>query len=286
MNTKRLLIPPATSIAALLATRAQAQILWSASPSTNIWNSAGNCVFKECTDVTPKSYATARRARRVRERLSKRGTITEAIYESGFNSNGRFYAQSKQTLGMTPTEFRSGGNRTTIRFAVSECSLGSVLVAMSGKGVCAISLGENREALLRDLQDQFPKAELIGGDKNFERTVARIIGFIEAPNIGLDLPLEIRGTAFQQKVWRALREIPPGSTVSYTEIASRLGVPKSVRAVSRACASNRIAVAIPCHRVVRHNGNLAGYRWGIERKRTLLQREKSILESAKKASNP
>jgi AraC family transcriptional regulator, regulatory protein of adaptative response / methylated-DNA-[protein]-cysteine methyltransferase len=203
----------------------------------------------------------------------KSNTVTEAIYDAGFNSNGRFYANSSQTLGMTPTIFRSGGTGTTIRFAVGECSLGSVLVASSEKGVCAISLGDDPDALVRDLQDQFPKARLIGGDKKFERMVAQVIGFIEAPKTGLDLPLDVRGTAFQQKVWRTLREIPAGSTVSYTEIAERIGAPKAVRAVAQACASNHIAVAIPCHRVLRHDGDLSGYRWGVQRKSALLARE-------------
>jgi AraC family transcriptional regulator of adaptative response/methylated-DNA-[protein]-cysteine methyltransferase len=230
-------------------------------------------VFKALTGVTPKDYATAHRSKRVREELSKSNTVTEAIYGAGFNSNGRFYANSSQTLGMTPTSFRSGGTGTTIRFAVGECSLGSVLVAASEKGVCAISLGDDPGALVRDLQDQFPKARLIGGDKKFERMVAQVVGFIEAPKTGLDLPLDVRGTAFQQKVWRALREIPAGSTVSYTEVAERIGAPKAVRAVAQACASNHIAVAIPCHRVLRHDGNLSGYRWGVQRKSALLARE-------------
>ena len=230
-------------------------------------------VFKALTGVTPKDYAAAHRSQRVREELSKSNTVTDAIYGAGFNSNGRFYANSSQTLGMTPTSFRKGGTGTTIRFAVGECSLGSALVAASEKGVCAILLGDDPDVLVRDLQDQFPKAHLIGGDEKFERLVARVVGFIEAPKTGLDLPLDVRGTAFQQKVWRALREIPAGSTVSYTEIAERIGAPKAVRAVAQACASNHIAVAIPCHRVLRHDGNLSGYRWGVRRKSALLARE-------------
>jgi AraC family transcriptional regulator of adaptative response/methylated-DNA-[protein]-cysteine methyltransferase len=230
-------------------------------------------VFKAITGLTPKAYAVAHRARRVREELSKGGTVTEAIYESGFNSNGRFYARSAATLGMTPTRFRKGGTGTTIRFAVAEGSLGSVLVAASDQGVCAISLGDDPDVLVRELQDRFPKAELVGGDEEFERTVAQVIGFIEAPRTGLDLPLDVRGTAFQQKVWQALREIPAGSTVSYAGVAQRIGAPKAVRAVAQACAANSLAVAIPCHRVVRNDGNLSGYRWGVERKSALLERE-------------
>ncbi len=230
-------------------------------------------VFKAATGLTPKAYAVAQRSQRVREELCRSNTVTEAIYGAGFNSNSRFYAKSSQTLGMTPMNFRNGGTGTTIRFAVAECSLGSVLVAASEEGVCAIFLGDDPNALVKDLQDRFPKAHLIGGDSRFERTVARVIGFIEAPKNGLDLPLDVRGTAFQQKVWGALREIPAGLTVSYSEIAERIGAPKAVRAVAQACASNPIAVAIPCHRVLRNDGNLSGYRWGVERKSALLERE-------------
>src|SRR5712691_4603438 len=230
-------------------------------------------VFKAITGVTPKAYAAAHRARRVRDALSRTDTVTEAIYDAGFNSNGRFYATSSEVLGMTPTNFRSGGIGTSIRFAVGACSLGSILVAATAKGICAILLGDEPGALVRDLEDRFPKAKLIGGDAGFEQWVAKVVGFVEAPALGLDLPLDVRGTAFQQRVWRALREIPAGSTASYTEIAERIGAPKAVRAVARACASNAIAVAIPCHRVVRTDGALSGYRWGVERKRALLERE-------------
>jgi AraC family transcriptional regulator of adaptative response/methylated-DNA-[protein]-cysteine methyltransferase len=174
---------------------------------------------------------------------------------------------------MTPTNFRSGGHGACIRFAVGECSLGSILVAATDKGVCAIMLGDDPDALVRDLQDRFPKAQLLGGDEDFEHLVARVVGFVEAPARGLDLPLDVQGTAFQQRVWQALRAIPSGTTASYTEIAERIGAPQAVRAVAQACASNAIAVAIPCHRVVRQDGSLAGYRWGIERKRALLERE-------------
>ena len=199
--------------------------------------------------------------------------MTEAIYGAGFNSNGRFYATSSEVLGMTPTNFRAGGTGASIHFAVGECSLGSILVAATEQGVCAILLGDDPDALARDLQDRFPKAQLIGGDKGFEQLVAKVVGFVEAPALGLDLPLDVRGTAFQQRVWQALRGIPAGSTASYADIARRIGAPKAVRAVAQACASNAIAVAIPCHRVVRNDGALSGYRWGVKRKRTLLDRE-------------
>ena len=230
-------------------------------------------VFKAATGVTPKAYAAAHRARRVRDALSTSETVTDAIYGAGFNSSGRFYATSDQFLGMTPKRFRAGGEGASIRFAVGECSLGSILVAATDRGVCAILLGDDPEALVRDLQDRFPSAQLIGGDSDFEQVVARVVGFVEAPSLGLDLPLDVRGTAFQQRVWKALREIPSGSTASYTEIAARIGTPKAVRAVASACAANAIAVAIPCHRVVRTDGSLSGYRWGVERKRALLDRE-------------
>ena len=231
-------------------------------------------VFKAVTGVTPRAYAAAHRTKRVRSELEKRNkTVTEAIYDAGFNSGGRFYETSDQLLGMTPTDYRAGGTDTEIHFAVGECSLGSILVAQSPKGVCAILVGDDPEPLVRDLQDRFPRAALVGGDAAFEQVVARVIGFVERPVLGLDLPLDVRGTAFQQRVWQALREIPVGSTVSYTEIAGRIGAPSGARAVARACAANALAVAIPCHRVVRTDGSLSGYRWGVERKRKLLKRE-------------
>src|SRR5262245_43699678 len=230
-------------------------------------------VFKAITGVTPKEYAAAHRTNRVRSSLVKSGTVTEAIYDAGYNSSGRFYETSNELLGMTPSKFRSGGPSTEIRFAVGECSLGSILVAASERGVCAILLGDDPDVLARDLQDQFPQAHLIGGDARFEQLVSKVVGFVEAPALGLELPLDVRGTAFQQRVWQALRKIPVGSTASYTDIAKRIGSPHSVRAVAKACGANVLAVAIPCHRVVRNDGALSGYRWGVERKRSLLERE-------------
>ncbi|MCA1652461.1 MAG: bifunctional DNA-binding transcriptional regulator/O6-methylguanine-DNA methyltransferase Ada [Acidobacteria bacterium] len=231
-------------------------------------------VFKTVTGVTPKAYAAAHRTKRIRNELTKRSkTVTDAIYDAGFNSGGRFYESSHQLLGMTPTDYRAGGAGTEIRFAVGECSLGSILVAQSAKGICAILMGDDPDALVHDLQDRFPRATLVGGDAAFEQVVARVIGFVEAPALGLDLPLEVRGTAFQQRVWQALREIPIGSTASYTEIAARIGASNGARAVAQACRANPLAVAIPCHRVVRTDGSVSGYRWGAERKRNLLKRE-------------
>jgi AraC family transcriptional regulator of adaptative response/methylated-DNA-[protein]-cysteine methyltransferase len=230
-------------------------------------------VFKDATGLTPKAYAAAHRGARIRRELERSATVTEAIYGAGYSSNGRFYEQSDQLLGMTPTKYRAGGADTKIRFAIGECSLGSILVAQSNRGVCAIALGDNPDALARGLQDRFPRATLIGGDAQFEQLIANVVGMIEAPGKGLALPLDVRGTAFQQRVWRALRKIPAGKTVSYAELAKRVGSPKAVRAVAQACGANPLAVAIPCHRVVHRDGGLSGYRWGVERKRALLERE-------------
>jgi AraC family transcriptional regulator of adaptative response/methylated-DNA-[protein]-cysteine methyltransferase len=230
-------------------------------------------VFRALTGLTPRGYAIAHRDSRVRRELERSNTVTQAIYESGYNSNGRFYAKSDAVLGMTPTVYRAGGATAEIRFAIGECSLGSILVARSDRGVCAIMLGDEPEALARSLQERFPRAELIGGDAEFEELVAKVVGFIEAPGLGLELPLDVRGTAFQQRVWQALREIPAGRTATYGEIARRIEAPGAVRAVAGACAANPLAVAIPCHRVVRTDGSLSGYRWGVERKRALLERE-------------
>jgi AraC family transcriptional regulator of adaptative response/methylated-DNA-[protein]-cysteine methyltransferase len=232
-------------------------------------------VFKAVTGVTPKVYADAHRGKRVRDELTRSDTVTEAIYGAGFNSNGRFYAASSDLLGMTPKEFRAGGRGNVIRFAVGQCSFGAILVAATEKGVCAIEFGDDPDALVRGLEDRFPQAQLVGGDKAFEQLVAKVVGFVEAPAQGLDLPLDIRGTAFQRRVWNAIRAIPAGSTASYRDIARRIGAPKSVRSVAQACASNGIAVAIPCHRVVRTDGSASGYRWGVARKRALLAREQA-----------
>lgn len=230
-------------------------------------------VFKQVTGLTPREFAAAHREKRVRNELGRSGTVTEAIYGAGYKSNSRFYEKSNRILGMTPTNYRAGGANTEIRFAIGECSLGSILVAQSDRGVCAILMGDDPDELIRDLQDRFPRAKLIGGDGEFEQLVAKVVGFVEAPGIGLDLPLDVRGTAFQQRVWQALSEIPVGETASYTDIANRIGSPKSARAVAQACAANTLAVAIPCHRVLRNDGGLSGYRWGVERKRALLEKE-------------
>lgn len=230
-------------------------------------------IFKAVTGTTPRAYAAERRAERLRLALQDGASVTEAIYSAGFNSSGRFYAASSRVLGMKASEYRGGGKNHRLRFAVGQCSLGAILVAASERGVCAILLGDDPEELVRDLERRFPRAELEGGDATFEGWVADVVGLVEAPQGAPVLPLDVRGTLFQQRVWCALTEIPIGQTTTYAELARRIGAPGAVRAVARACAQNPLAVAIPCHRVVRKDGDLAGYRWGIERKRALLERE-------------
>jgi AraC family transcriptional regulator of adaptative response/methylated-DNA-[protein]-cysteine methyltransferase len=230
-------------------------------------------LFKAVTGLTPKGYASAHRSSRVRDKLGEGSSITQAIYDAGFNSNGRVYENSAAILGMTPTKFRTGAADEEIHFAVGQSSLGAILVATSKKGVVSILIGEDPEVLLRTLQDRFPKASLIGADRDYEHLIAQVVGLVETPGSNFHLPLDVRGTAFQQRVWQALRKIPAGRTATYSQIARRIGAPKAVRAVAGACAANNIAVAIPCHRVIRNDGALSGYRWGVERKRALLDRE-------------
>ena len=278
--------PLATQHAALVANLCH--IIETAEQAPSLMELAGHAkmsahhlhrVFKAITGLTPKGYGDAHRARRLRDQLAQGGTVTAALYGAGYNSGGHFYADAPKVLGMTPTCFRTGGVDTEIRFAVGECLLGAILVASSELGVCAILMGDDPDTLARDLQDRFPKASLIGGDAEFEKLVATVVGFVEAPRLGLDLPLDVRGTAFQQRVWRALGDIPAGQTASYADIAGRIGAPNSHRAVAQACGANALAVAIPCHRVVRSDGALSGYRWGVERKRVLLAREAQSIET-------
>jgi AraC family transcriptional regulator of adaptative response/methylated-DNA-[protein]-cysteine methyltransferase len=209
----------------------------------------------------------------VREALTAERSVMQAVFRAGYGASATFYDSAKHRLGMTPKAFRSGGRGQAIRFAIGECSLGSILVAATERGVCAILLGDEPEALCHELERFFPRADLVGGDAAFERLVANAVGIVENPRRATGLPLDVRGTAFQERVWRALSAIPAGTTTTYSSLARSLGSPSSVRAVARACAANRIAVAIPCHRVVRTDGDPAGYRWGIERKRALLARE-------------
>ena len=240
-------------------------------------------IFKAALGITPKAYAGARRAQLIRDALPSSATVTDAIHAAGFSANGQFYARSGELLGMTPARYRQGGDGISIRFAVTRCSLGALLVATTAVGICAILLGDDRELLLQDLRKRFPNAKLENADADFGESLARVVALVEAPSLGLDLPLDLRGTAFQQRVWAALREIPCGVTVNYSQVAERIGAPKqAVRAVATAIASNPLAIAVPCHRVIRRDGNLAGYRWGIERKQTLLDREAAAIDRTKK----
>jgi AraC family transcriptional regulator, regulatory protein of adaptative response / methylated-DNA-[protein]-cysteine methyltransferase len=230
-------------------------------------------VFKTRTGITPKAYAEARRAERVREALGQGAAVTEALYAAGYQSSARFYAAAGDRLGMAPARYRKGGEGETIRYALGACSLGAVLVAATGKGICAILMDDDPEPLVRDLHARFPNATLEVADAGFGETLAQVVAFVDAPRSAFDLPLDVRGTVFQQRVWDALRRIPPGQTVSYAELAQRIGMPQGARAVASACAANPAAVAIPCHRVLRNDGTISGYRWGVERKHKLLDRE-------------
>ncbi len=230
-------------------------------------------LFTRTTGLTPHQYAIAHRDRQVRAQLAQGASVTNALFDAGFNSSGHFYENAEQALGMSPARYRDGGADSAIRFAIGECALGAILVAGTDRGICAIMLGDDPEALAQELQDRFPNATLTGDHREFAPYVAQVVGFVAEPASGLDLPLDIRGTAFQQRVWQALREIPVGETASYRQIAARIGAPKAVRAVAGACAANTLALAIPCHRVVRTDGILSGYRWGVERKRRMLAKE-------------
>ena len=231
-------------------------------------------LFKKIVGVTPKQYAMEKRASLVREHLQEDATITQTMYQAGFGSSSRFYEKATATLGMKPSTYKNGAQDMRIRFAIVPSWLGLVLIAATAQGICAIDFGNTPETLKQGLHRRFPKAEFQDPDPNFTAMIAQILTFLEGPHRGrLDLPLDVRGTAFQRRVWLALQEIPPGATVSYADIATRIGKPKAARAVAQACAANTIAVAIPCHRVVRGNGDLGGYRWGVERKRVLLERE-------------
>jgi AraC family transcriptional regulator of adaptative response/methylated-DNA-[protein]-cysteine methyltransferase len=230
-------------------------------------------VFKAATGLTPRAYGEARRSQRVKDALREASTVTDAIYDAGYTSSARFYASADERLGMTPTSYRSDGAGEAIRFAVGNCSLGAILVAATDKGVCAVQFGDDPEQLVHGLEDRFQQARLVGADPAFESIVARVVALVEHPAEPVDLPLDIRGTAFQERVWQALRQVPVGTTVTYRELAGRIGAPNAARAVAAACAANHIAVAIPCHRVVRTDGSLSGYRWGIDRKQALQDRE-------------
>jgi AraC family transcriptional regulator, regulatory protein of adaptative response / methylated-DNA-[protein]-cysteine methyltransferase len=230
-------------------------------------------VFKTLTGVTPKAYSDRVRAQRIGQELRSNGTITEALYTAGFNSSGRFYANYPELLGMTPRTYQRRGNGEVIRFALGTCSLGLVLVAATARGVCTIQFGDDEDALVQQLRGQFSDAELIGNDAGFTRVVTLVIKLVENPNQKFELPLDVRGTSFQQRVWSALRGIRAGQTVTYAEVAERIGHPSAVRAVALAVGANPVAVAVPCHRVIRADGKPSGYRWGLARKNSLLSRE-------------
>ncbi len=232
-------------------------------------------LFKSCIGLSPKQYAKGIRAKRMGAALLEGSTVTDALYESGYGAASRAYEAATDTLGMTPSRYRSGANGETIRFATATSALGPVIVAGTRRGVCAVEFGESRNELLRLIQARFPGAVLQSAGKAFESWLSALLTFIETPQAGLDLPLDIQGTAFQQRVWNALLKIPAGETMTYSELARRLGMPRGARAVASAIAANRIALAVPCHRVIRKDGDLADYRWGVARKRDLLAREKA-----------
>ena len=234
-------------------------------------------VFKRIAGLSPKQYAIAHRERRLRDTLEAVGpvTVTTAVYDAGYGSASRAYETAPATLGMTPGAYRNGAAGETVRYGFTTCSLGPLLVAATERGLCAIELGEDEPTLLARLARRLPKAQLERGSDSFASTLNAVVRFLDAPRTQLDLPLDIRGTAFQRRVWDALRRIPAGATVTYASLAEQLGQPRAARAVAEACGANTLAVAIPCHRVVGAQGSLGGYRWGIERKRALLTREAS-----------
>lgn len=235
-------------------------------------------LFKAVTGISPKAYASAQRAERLRAGLARQDRVTTALYDAGFGSSSRLYEQATALLGMQPGEFRDGGRAQAIAFAVAPCALGQVLVAATARGLCAVTLGDDRAQLESDLRQRFPQARLQPGDANFAALLAAVVRHIDDPaqRAASTLPIDIQGTAFQQRVWQALRQIPAGQTRSYRQIAEALGQPQASRAVARACADNPLAVLIPCHRIVRSDGNLSGYRWGIERKQALLSGESAV----------
>ncbi len=282
--------PPEAQTALVIAQACRSIAGGEESPDlTGLANAAGlspfhfHRLFKKMTGVTPRDYWLGTCSDRLRKSLPAATTVTQAIHDAGFSSTRQFYEIANGTLGMTPKAFRSGGTSAVIRFAIGQCSLGAILVAATGKGICAVLLGDDPDALLTDLQDRFSAAELIGSDKAFEATAAKVIAVAERPMAKFALPLDIQGTAFQLRVWKALREIPPGRTASYAEIAEKIGAPSAIRAVAGACAANPIAIIVPCHRVIRSDGALSGYRWGLERKRHLLQREAALENKSQKA---
>lgn len=229
-------------------------------------------LFKQVVGVSPKAYMIAQRDQRTRAELEGAESVTASALSAGFNSSSRFYERAGRALGMKPAAWRDGGRGETIRVATAACSLGRVLVGATVRGLCAIQLGDSDAGLRRELQRRLPKAEL-RQDRGLNAMLREVVSFIDQPWRGLKLPLDIRGTAFQCRVWAELQCIPAGQTRTYSEVAKQIGKPKAVRAVANACATNLLAVAIPCHRVKRTDGSQGGYRWGVERKTKLQQRE-------------
>ncbi|MDQ2229060.1 bifunctional DNA-binding transcriptional regulator/O6-methylguanine-DNA methyltransferase Ada [Citrobacter portucalensis] len=230
-------------------------------------------LFKATTGMTPKVWQQSWRARRLRDALAKGVPVTQAILNAGFPDSSSYYRKADQALGMTAKQFRKGGDNVSVRYTLADCALGRCLVAESERGICAILLGDDDATLVADLHALFPAAQDVPAEANFQQRVREVIVAINSRDASLSLPLDIRGTAFQQQVWQALRTIPCGETVSYQQLVSAIGKPKAVRAVASACGANKLAIVIPCHRVIRGDGALSGYRWGIARKAQLLQRE-------------
>jgi AraC family transcriptional regulator of adaptative response/methylated-DNA-[protein]-cysteine methyltransferase len=230
-------------------------------------------LFKAATGLTPKAYALAVKQNRMRDSLAEAGSVTEAIYAAGYSSSSRFYEADSRALGMAPSRYRAGGKDTLIHYAVEPCWLGLALITATQIGICALFFGDDEDTLVAELRRRFPAARIERGGKALDASVRKVLRALDEPALAAELPLDIRGTAFQQRVWEALRAVPPGGTTSYSDIARQIGDPRAVRAVAGACAANPVAVAIPCHRIVGKSGALTGYRWGVERKQQLLKRE-------------
>lgn len=267
-------VPPAVQTACELMDRAETPpTLEELARAVDLSPSYFHRLFKRTTGITPRAYAVTRRSERFRAELRRRSTVSEAMYEAGYSSSSRCYEETGRVLGMTPAQYRQGGAGQTIRVAVVSCSLGALAIAATQRGICSIQFDNDPQSLRDDLAVQFPRARILDADPELSQWVEQIVRFVDSPRDRLDLPLDIQGTAFQRLVWQQLQAIPAGMTVSYTELAERVGKPHAVRAVASACAANQIAIAIPCHRAVRKDGQLSGYRWGVERKRELIDRE-------------
>lgn len=268
-------------VCALIAAAEERPTLAEMAAEANLSPSHFHRLFKRFVGVTPREYATADRFRRLKEHLHDGVTVTRAIFDAGFGSTSRVYEVADKVLGMTPGAYRAGAPGITIFYSVASCSLGEILVAATGRGICAIEFGDHREELCERLQRRFPKAEILSGARELKGWVSEVVAFVESPQTNLTLPLDMHGTTFQQRVWKVLRKLPTGSTITYADLARRVGRPRAVRAAARACASNQIALAIPCHRVVRGDGDISGYRWGVARKQALLDRERRPRGGAK-----